>query len=65
MRQLILAVGLAVFVAGSAFGIDEGAGTSVAPFLKVGVSVRSAGMSGVSAAVPSGVDGLYSNPATL
>ncbi|MBU1615760.1 PorV/PorQ family protein [bacterium] len=54
-----------MLMVGSGYGIDEGAGTSVAPFLKVGVSVRSAGMGGVSAAVSSGVDGLYSNPATL
>jgi len=50
---------------GSAYGIDENAGTSVAPFLKMGVSARSAGMGGVSVAIGEGVNGFYSNPASL
>jgi len=65
MTRSILVVGIGVLMTGSAFGIDENAGTSAACFLKVGTSVRSAGMGGVSAAVSSGVDGLYSNPAAL
>ena len=65
MRRLILAVGLVVFVAGSALGIDENAGTSAAPFLKVGTSVKSAGMGGAGIALAKGVDGLALNPATL
>ena len=50
----------------SGYGIDENALDICGPILEGrGVSVRSAGMGGVSAAVSSGVDGLYSNPATL
>jgi hypothetical protein len=65
MKRLVLVIGFGVLVAGSAYGIDENAGTSVAPFLKIGVSARSAGIGGVSVAVCEGVNGLWSNPASL
>ena len=65
MKKLVLAVCLGMLVAGSAFGIDENAGTSAASFLKVGTSVRSAGMGGAGIALAEGVDGLSLNPAAL
>ncbi|MBU0568809.1 PorV/PorQ family protein [bacterium] len=65
MRKLILAVSLTALMTGSAFGIDENAGTSAACFLKVGLSVRSAGMGGAGVALAEGVDGLSLNPAAL
>ncbi|MEK9148757.1 MAG: PorV/PorQ family protein, partial [Candidatus Desantisbacteria bacterium] len=65
MKKLILSIGFGILMAGFAYGIDENAGTSVAPFLKVGASARSAGMGGVSVAISGGADGLYSNPASL
>ena len=66
MKRLILVVGIGgVLMTGSAFGIDEKAGTSAACFLKVGTSVRSAGMGGAGIALAEGVDGLSLNPAAL
>jgi len=64
MRRMILVIGFGVLVAGFGYGTDENAGTSVAPFLKMGASARSAGMGGVGVAVCGGADG-FSNPASL
>jgi len=65
MKRMILVIGFGMLVAGFGYGTDDNAGTSVAPFLKLGASARSAGMGGVSCAISSGADGLWSNPASL
>ncbi|MBU0567775.1 hypothetical protein KJ693_04035 [bacterium] len=57
MKRLVLVVCPGMLVADSGYGIDEKAGTSVAPFLKVGTSVKSAGMGGVGVASGEGDEG--------
>jgi len=65
MKRLILVVSIVMLIGNSAYGSDNGAGTSVAPFLKLGASAKSAGIGGVSVAICEGVDGIWSNPALL
>jgi len=63
MKRLILVVCLGMLVADSGYGIDEKTGTSVTPFLKVGTSVKSAGMGGVGVASGEGDEGPGVTPA--
>lgn len=65
MKKMILVIGFGILIAGFGYGTDDNAGTSVAPFLKLGASARSAGMGGVSVATSCGADSLCSNPALL